>query len=338
MAEIKNRQAVKAVAALLILFFHLWVSPFQGNTQLSIALTIEDFIRQTAYIGVDMFFLISAYSIAKYSIDDYKAFVLKRSGTVYIKFVLFAITAFIYKKWKLNKLLLTICGADLFIKGGGSFLWFLPVIILVYIFLPLYKRADEKNRPLALGLVLACWLIIGILVGQITDYNAFYIAWNRIPVILAGFYWGLLTLSKKPFVDDEMWKQRQNRRASVACFTILLLTGILLLYGYGYKPRLQYPMPDMFYVLAVPAAMGLTYLSSLIKSGKIIKYISRATLEMYGVQMVFGYNICNRLVNIISGKSRPTLIQAVIINLLSALAVTVISVIISQIYSLIERK
>ena len=134
-----NKKSIMAISALLILFFHFWVSVFRGNET-------ELFLRQIAAVGVDMFFFVSAYSLGKNHIEKYGSFVFSRFQAVYLKFILFAIVAFVCAKWNFARLLRVIFAVELFQKGGGAFLWFLPAIMLIYVIFPLFQLLDNKNR------------------------------------------------------------------------------------------------------------------------------------------------------------------------------------------------
>lgn len=78
-------------SAIQILIFHLWVFVWQNNV-------IESFIKQTAYIGVDTFFFISAYSLGKKEGKYDLRFLYNRFVNIYIKFIVFALVACIYAK------------------------------------------------------------------------------------------------------------------------------------------------------------------------------------------------------------------------------------------------
>ena len=159
----KNKKNVMLYAALLILIFHLWVNITERTSNL---FQYENFIRLICYIGVDIFFFISAYSISKKEIKDYKKFILSRLDKVYLPFIIFAIIQFFYKGWKIKTLLLTITSANLFIKGGGSFLWFAPAIMLMYLVLPLLNK---KKNIYAVIFPFIVWLILELLATYTTN-------------------------------------------------------------------------------------------------------------------------------------------------------------------------
>ncbi|MCQ2538928.1 MAG: acyltransferase [Acetatifactor sp.] len=317
----KNRRSIMMVSALLIVFFHLWVSLLTRNK-------VEMFLRQTAYIGVDMFFFLSAYSIGTREVTDYKAFVISRFKAVYVKFLLFALVAFFLRNWKVVALVQVLTGVNLVTKGGGAFLWFLPAIMLFYLLAPLYQKLNKKSPLFAVLSVLIVWFGVGLAVTQLTKYKAFFIFWNRIPILLVGFYAGRWIASGKLVL-----KTWQKALAGV----LLLAVGTLIMFKFGYKPALQKPLKDMFYVLAIPSSLGFICLSDLIPEGKVVKWIGSATLEMYAIQMIFGFKFCAWVVEKLYKGSGTGFVNNLVANVLTFLFVIVISVVINQCYGYLEK-
>lgn len=304
MAEFKNKNAIMSLSALLILVFHLWIPVFAGSG-------IEQFLVKTAYIGVDMFFFVSAFAVGRKNIDDYKDYVIKRFKGVYFKFVILAIIGAVYAKLKWQQLLKTVLFVELFQKGGGAFLWFLPAIMLMYILLPLYQKLFNKIKIFAPITLLVIWLIVGSLVSNLTDYNEIFIFWNRIPIILFGYHAPSFFLKLK----DKHWQK------VILCF-IMLAVGVPLLYLFGYKVKVSEPIWDMFYICAIPVSFGLVLLADFIPENKFINLFGSSTLEMYGLQMIFGYTLANKIYRLTS--------SAIATNIIVILLITAISVAISS--------
>ncbi|MCI6665546.1 MAG: hypothetical protein MSE26_04575, partial [Lachnospiraceae bacterium] len=98
--------------------------------------------------------------------------------------------------------------------------------------------------------------------------------------------------------DNKMDRTIQILRRS---WILLIPLGALLLYMYGFKVRLNFPIKDMFYVLAIPSVIGLVMLSSYVKKYAVTESLGSITLELYAVQMIFGqqiliwaYNVFNK--------------------------------------------
>lgn len=275
----KNKKSVMAFSGFLIVFFHLWICE-PGKTGM------EAFIKQTAYIGVDMFFFLSGFSLATREISGYGSFVWKRFQAVYVKFILFAIVACFYGKWKLLYFVKVICGMDLFQSGGGGFLWFLPGIMLFYIAFPLFQAFDKKNRTITGLVTVLMWAGVAYFVTRYTAYTQLFILWNRIPVFLAGYYFS---------INGEWWRPVTWK---LVLGLVLTVAGGVLLYLFGYGIKLQYPFTDMFYVMVLPVSIGLVLLISFVPEVRPVIWVGSSTLELYGVQMIFGYNVANKLLKI----------------------------------------
>ena len=58
-----NKKVLQLIAAILILVFHLWINVTN--------LEIENYIRLISYVGVDIFFFVSAYAISQRYDDSF---------------------------------------------------------------------------------------------------------------------------------------------------------------------------------------------------------------------------------------------------------------------------
>lgn len=270
-----NKKFLQVIAAFQILFFHLW-APLT-STQ------IEQFILKTAYVGVDMFFFLSAYSLAGREID-YVPFLKDRVLKLYAKFAFFTlIMALFSKSFGVIRVVKSLTLIEFFQKGGGAFLWFIPAILIFYAVYPLFLKWNSRFKVIW---VLLIWLTGSVLAEHVLSYTAVFIFTNRIPVILAGYLF-------KTYCT-----KNNNLRRS---FIVLIPLGALLLYMYGFKVRLNFPIKDMFYVLAIPSVIGLVMLSSYVKKYAVTESLGSITLELYAVQMIFGqqiliwaYNVFNK--------------------------------------------
>ncbi len=309
----KNKKSIMAFSALLILIFHLWVTLFPGNET-------EDFLKQTSYVGVDIFFFLSAYSLSGRKVEKYFTFLFYRFRAVYVKFILFALIAFWYGGWKLSYLLKVITMGDLFQKGGGAFLWFLPAIMLFYAVFPLLQRCEQRHRYITLLTAVVIWAGVAAL-ATYYKIKPMFIYWNRIPVFLSGFYLGTGRALKRFLADN---------RNKLLTGTVCVTGGGILLYFFGYRPKLQAPFCDMFYVAGLPVSLGLALLISFVPERPVIKWIGFSTLEMYAIQMIFGYNFANW---VLKATKNPLLT-----NICSILFVTISAAAFHYTYQFIEKK
>ncbi len=311
----KNKKSIMCFSGLQILIFHLWVYVLQRNQA-------EIFLKQTAYIGVDIFFFVSAYSLAGREVKNYLKFIWSRFQAVYLKFILFALIAFFYAKWTVKYLLEVISGVNLFQKGGGAFLWFLPAIMIFYLLFPLFQKCDKKNRILTMIFVVLLWAGVSFLATGQKKLHPMFIYWHRIPVFLLGYY------AAKLKAVDEIWKRKWLQLVLGVVFTT---GGFALLNLFAFKVRLQVPFKDMFYVTVIPAAVGLILLVGLIPELKPIRWIGSSTLEMYAIQMIFGYNIENKLLKATKYK------QLLLTNLLTIIFVVVTAVLVHFFYDYAQK-
>ena len=294
----KNKKIIMFFSALLILIFHFWINIFERT---STFYDIETFIRQICFIGVDIFFFLSSYSISKRNIENYKEYVIVRFKKVYMPFVIFSLIATIYFKWNLKTFILTISGLNLFINGGGSFLWFVPAIMIVYMLLPLFNKINNKYKGV---IIFSLWLLLTITISLNSSYSHMLIFTNRIPIILIGCY-----LSKNNIID------KLNKKKYLLIMSFLLIIGILLLYNF--KDINIIYIKDLFYLTAIPFTLGLILLLDLIPQNKIINTLGNVTLEMYGIQMIFGYKIATIIFKLFKNSLISNILTIIIIILLS---------------------
>ena len=230
-----------------------------------------------------MFFFLSAYSLAGREID-YVPFLKDRVLKLYAKFAFFVlIMALFSKSFGVIRAVKSLTFIEFFQKGGGAFLWFIPAILIFYAVYPLFLKWNSRFKVIW---VLLIWLTGSVFAEHVLSYTAVFIFTNRIPVILAGYLF-------KTYCT-----KNNNLRRS---FIVLIPLGALLLYMYGFKVRLNFPIKDMFYVLAIPSVLGLVTLSSYVKKYAVTESLGSITLELYAVQMIFGqriliwaYNVFNK--------------------------------------------
>lgn len=309
----KNKKLLMTVSAFMILFFHLWIYIFSKNN-------VEIFLKQICFIGVDIFFFVSAYSIGKKDKINYKEFIKNRFTKIYIKFIVFAFIAFIYQKWQISRFFKVIVGYEFITRGGGSFLWFIPAIMIMYLLLPLYKKIDDKYKIMTSILTVTVYLLMTVLVSLLGNYRSIIIFTNRIPIILIGYYFSKYNLIEK---------LKMKRCLYAFITTLLLIFGSILAYKTLTSKFKLSIFPDIFYLTAIPLIIGLILLLDKVPTNKITDFLGSFTLEVYAIQMIFGFNIANDL------YSRLNSIW--LTNLMSITIVLVLSYIINRIFKLVEN-
>ena len=301
----KNKKVIMSFSALMIIIFHLWINITKPNTNIYL---IETYLRYIGYIGVDIFFFLSAYSLAKNEIDNYLNFIFKRFKKIYLKFIIFGVIAFFFNKWSFLKLLKIIFGIEFLTKGGGSFLWFIPAIMIIYVFLPLYKKLDNKYKIITPIITIITYLIL-VITLSINKKITLLIFINRIPIILLGYYFSKLKIFEK------LQKNNLLYYCVALCLTIFgLFFNYYLYFNHFYLSYFQ----DIFYVLSIPLIIGVILLLDKIKSNKLFNYLGSITLEVYAIQMIFGYYLTGKLVKIVSNSFLTNIISIVIVILIAS--------------------
>ena len=302
-----------AFAALQILIFHLWINISSSE--------IENFIKQISYIGVDIFFFLSGYSLSRSDTGNYFRFIGNRFRNVYSKFILFALVAAWVNKWDMVYALKVISGIDLIQNGGKAFLWFLPAIMLFYLIVPLYKKFDAKNRMMAVLTLGALWIIIAFLFTYGVTSVPIAIWWNRIPIFFIGYYLAEFHANHK---------LTGHRAAYISGFVLVVAVDVILAYRYAYQMKLNQPIEDMFYILVIPLVIGIAYLVSMVKENKLTIAIGSSSLELYAMQMIFGYTWANRILS----KTKSILITDLTIMIILIAA----AILVHYLYQVIYKK
>lgn len=279
----KCKKTVMGIAALMIIVFHFWIllSPGMAGKK------IEQSIINTTYIGVDLFFLVSGYSLGLKKQIKYGQFVLNRFLYIYLPFAFLAIVCKFYKGWKWSRLGLVLCGAEFFKKGGGAFLWFVTGICLVYLLAPFMVKLKNRLKWWALPILIGIWAVLVVLLQYAFGYTTIHILLNRLPVFFLGMYYDDF---RKILLEKKRWPY------VLPIMGTALVGGCALIYRFGGMVRLNVPISEMYYVIALPAVVSLVFwIDFWAERSKIknvpLEFVGGITLEIYGLQMVFGYDI-----------------------------------------------
>lgn len=306
MQILKTKKQIMAVAAILIAVYHLWIPVFSID---GLHGRIEHFFVSIGYIGVDLFFFLSAYTLSKYSIVSRWKFIVKRLSKIYPVFLLFCISALLIGKLSFKKFLATAFFWDFIKQGGGSFLWFIPAIILMYITFPYFKSALSNYSPFKrLAISLSVWIALSFAIEYglrgIADISIFLM---RIPVILLGMF-----LAEY----EGLWSIKRRLVTGV----LLFLPGIVLVYQFGYLNKLRAPFDGMFYIIALPCVLGLIFLLDAALQSSSFKFadmIGNATLELYCIQMLIGSELVSAIFKLTKIKILTNFITFAIVILFS---------------------
>lgn len=271
-----TRKNLMGLASLLVLMFHFYI-PFQNSGA-------ELFLQRSAFVGVDLFFLASGYSLGKREELGYFSFIRNRLVMVYIPFVIYNLIQAIYSGWEIGRLVKSLVGIEFFTRGGGAFLWYVPGIMILYIISPLFHIIKRKLHLGGLPVMLLFWALIGVILQFGFGYTKAFILVNRMPAYFLGMYY------------DEIFAGWCSKRKPVRYVVdlALLISGILLVNRFCVTIRLMKPFAEMFYIAALPLVAALTE-AVILASGRfklrILSFLGKITLELYCLQMIFGYDI-----------------------------------------------
>lgn len=271
----KCKKSLMGLAALLILVFHFYI-PFTGTD-------FEKSLYKGAYLGVDIFFFVSAYSLSRRGIYSYFGFLKNRLLKIYVPFVLFSVVGFIYGKWEITRFLKVISGVEFFTKGGGAFLWFFIGIMIFYFLAPFMVKAKFKFGFPAMGVMLLLWLALVVLLEYVFKYRPLFILVNRLPIFVLGLYYDR--------IRDVM-----HTKAGVIISTLGLICGYAAVYKYASFQLLNKPVYNTYYIVALPFVFFLIVIWDYVSDRATIKnvplnFLGGFTLELYALQMIFGYKI-----------------------------------------------
>ena len=295
-----NKKFLQFYASLLILIFHLWLPVTQSG--------VENFIIKTGYVGVDIFFFLSAYSLADKPIK-YPEFIRNRFLTIYGKFLIFVIAAAVYKGVSVSKTIKILTLVEFFQRGGGSFLWFIPAIMIFYLLYPLFTGWKFRYKAL---IVLLAWLGLSFILDYFTGYTRVFIFTNRIPVIMLGY----LVKTKKISIPKLVYAGA-------------IVVGIALLYFAGYKIKLDIPFKDIYFVAGVVLTLGVCGISSMIPESKVWNVLGMGTLELYALQMICGANLVFGIRRIVNNN--------IITNIIVVVVMYAVSIGIAKLFAVIEK-
>lgn len=293
----KCKKSIMGLAALLILVFHFYI-PFGSSA-------LEIFLWRSAYIGVDLFFFVSAYSLGRKDNIRFWSFLGNRLNYIYLPFVIMAIIAMLYNSWGFSRFLKVLTGIEFYQRGGGAFLWFVTAIMLFYLCAPALVKLKKRFGLLALAMLMATWAVIAVVFQYMLEVETVFIMINRMPIFFIGF-----------FYDDIKKLSPKKFRLLIAC--LIYAVGCLLVYKWGTTVRLLKPFQDMYYILAIPMVVGIVEFFEALASRVSIKnvplaFLGRFTLELYGLQMIFGYAIEMKLYKQLRNGFLAFLITAIIL-------------------------
>lgn len=293
----KFRKELMGAAALCIMVFHVWQSVFENVFILNKA---EHFIQRIGFCGVDIFFFLSGfglyYALKKENLITYYWNRLRR---ILIPPALYIAIRCFLDGWTIKYGALSLFGFYFYTKNIYTFLWFIPAIITMYVWFPLYNAIFEKarNKFYFLADFMIIWLIFSMFVKDIMREDLFGFT-NRIPVFVIGAFFG--------------WSKGYVRNTISCSYKVFMgfvfALGVFLAWETNYN--------DLFLVVQVSnccipnilmTLSGVTLLVCVLENAShisrlksVLRFLGSITLELYCLQEWMRGMWLNRLMDAIS--------------------------------------
>ena len=276
---------IMGLAALMIYIFHQWQHQWVHPEIASpILYLLFHFPQRISFLGVDIFFLLSGmglvYAIEKRSLFS---FYIRRLERVYLPFLLSSFVMALFSGWGIIELARKVSFFDFFFVNVNSILWFVPAIIIFYLFFPAYFQLFHRsgNKFVFTVGAIAVWLVAALALKNILRGD-FYSVVNRIPIFLAGIFLAWFIREKDFAITKAVW----------AGIVFSLVLGLFLAYMTNFKGMyLLVPISNCCvpnFLMAIPLSMIAAYAFSFINRYTLGSYVVRffsffgtISLELY---------------------------------------------------------
>ena len=226
----KYRYVIMGIATMWIFVFHTWLPVFYepANGFTMVLHNIEEYMRIMGFCGVDMFLLLSGmgltYAIKKNSLAR---FYYRRIRRVFLPYLAAVLIRWPIDQWSFREFFENATGLSFYTKHIHTFCWFIPAIITLYLFFPLYYKlfSKSKSKLLFTALSIALWFAISLGVHGIMRFD-FYGFTNRIPIFLIGIYFGEMSQEQKEITFT---------KKHYLALTAALVAGLFLAYMYNFR-------------------------------------------------------------------------------------------------------
>ncbi len=184
------KKEIMGLAALMVVLFHFYI-PFGTSA-------FETYIYRSTFIGVDLFFFVSSYSIASRNRNQKfqaKEFILNRLEYIYAPFVILSFIATVYHNWSVSRFVNIILGVEFYERGGGAFLWYFIGIMVFYLLVPLILLLKRETKLWGFPILIALWIVLSLILQFGFNYTKAFILINRMPIFFIGLYYDELILA-----------------------------------------------------------------------------------------------------------------------------------------------
>ncbi|NLI55014.1 MAG: acyltransferase [Clostridiales bacterium] len=277
------RQSLMGFAALWIYLYHVWIPILGGVPVLG---QLETTLKYVGFSGVDIFFFLSGGGLVfSMSSRSVWGFYKRRLERILIPFLVAGIGFAIVRQWNVLTFLSYISGYRFYTKTIYGFLWYVPAILTLYLFFPLYYRffSRSKRKTVFTAAVLAVWLTASILLKN-TMREDLYGFTNRIPIFLLGVLCG------------EKMKEKSDRlpACTPALIMGILALGVVLSYLTNVlKVEILFPASNACFP-NILITLGIVFLTPWLKKNvvkrelpvlsKFLRFFGAMSLEFYCLQ------------------------------------------------------
>lgn len=277
----KSKKYAMAVAALQIMVFHLWIPVLPYS---SAAGQVERFLIAATFMGVDIFFFVSAYSLTMRPVENYAEFIKNRAFKLLPLFII----AYI----------------------AGHFLWFIPSLMVMYIVFPPLAKVCRKRPKLSFPIVILSWAVLTWFILTFIDKEQrLGIFLFRIPSIILGAY-------------AAEFDGKLSAKTKIISGVILTAIGVMAIIEFGYMDKLSVPFRDVFYLSGIPMMIGILLLADFAAEHthiKALEYFGSISLELYFTQVVLGTVLVNLFFGLTDSRIVTNLITFAITIFVSSL-------------------
>lgn len=335
----KYRKFLMGFAALWILMTHEWQIV---TNETSFFFVTENFIKRIGFCGVDIFLLLSGmglyYSLEKNPVSRFYYNRLKR---VIFPFIIMASIVSQIDHWTNEFYFNIITGISFYKTNIYLFLWFVPAVITLYLFTPVFYHFFKKaeNKYLFFAGFIELWLLFSLMARNVMREDLYGFT-NRIPIFVTGFLIGYLCKEKVIKITLRNW-----------LFILLtFILGMYLAYQSNFKglglilPVSNRCIPNYLISISLPLLMAkvLDKLHSIrglaiIGKGlnKLIGFWGMMSLEFYCVQEWIATKILPDLLK--GGDKLLANVKLLIIVSICGLALYLINKAIVWILDLVDR-
>lgn len=266
----RYRAQIMGVAIILVALFHSSIIHFTDGV---------DMACFCGDMGVDIFLFISGfgmyYSLLKQK--SIKKFYFNRFSRIVPTWVIINLFVQLYgsnlSKIEIIPFLKNMTGFNFWIDGS-LFYWYIPAILMFYLWIPLFYHFYKKNRLVAFAGIACIWIILVFLSLLVHDARYFIFIF-RIPIFFIGIFVGEISYNEKKISTLQL----------VTCGVVVFVGGILLYFikVYNGTHGIRYDYKYLvFAIVTVPLCVILSFLFECIKCNFVIlKFLGGITLEIY---------------------------------------------------------